>query len=93
MQRLFSLPRESNQEVLMDKLFPNNEHTVERVIRVALGLGLLSLTVVGPHTLWGLAGLVPLATGLIGSCPAYTLLGLSTKGRKGGGSTQAHSTS
>ena len=75
----------------MDKLFPTNEHTVDRVVRIALGLGVLSLTVLGPHTLWGLAGLVPLATGLIGSCPAYTLLGLSTKGRKGSGSTEAPS--
>ena len=77
----------------MDKLFPNNEHTVERVIRIALGLGLLSLAVVGPHTLWGLAGLLPLTTGLVGSCPAYTLLGISTKGRKNGGSAQAPSAS
>jgi len=60
------------------KIFPRNEHTVERVIRVALGLGLLSLVVVGPRTLWGLIGVVPLATGLLGSCPLYTVLGVST---------------
>ncbi len=47
-------------------------------MRVVLGLVLLSLVFVGPHTLWGLVGLVPLATGLMGSCPLYTLLGLST---------------
>ena len=59
-------------------LFPRNEHKVERAIRVALGVGLLSLTVVGPETLWGLLGIVPLVTGLTGSCPVYTLLGVST---------------
>lgn len=59
-------------------LFPNNEHKVERVVRVLLGVGLLSLTVVGPQTPWGLIGMVPLATGLIGSCPLYTLLGIGT---------------
>ena len=59
-------------------IFPRNEHTVERVLRVVLGLGLLSLVVVGPQTLWGLVGIVPLATGLLGSCPLYTLLGVST---------------
>lgn len=60
------------------RIFPRNEHTVERVVRVALGLGLLSMVFVGPQTLWGLVGIVPLATGLMGSCPAYTLLGVST---------------
>ena len=62
----------------MTHLLPSNEHRIDRIVRVAMGLGLLSLTVVGPHTLWGLVGLVPLATGLIGSCPMYSLFGLST---------------
>ena len=59
-------------------LFPHNEHTIERVIRVVAGVLLLSLVFVGPQTLVGLVGLVPLATGLVGSCPIYTLLGVST---------------
>ena len=66
----------------MDKFFPNNEATFERVARVLLGVGVLSLTVVGPHTMWGLLGAVPLLTGLIGSCPVYTLLGVGTKSAK-----------
>ncbi len=57
-----------------------NEGTIDRAVRIALGLGLLSLTVVGPHTLWGLVGLLPLATGALGFCPAYKLIGLNTKG-------------
>lgn len=57
---------------------PRNEHTVERVIRVVVGLALLSIVFVGPKTLWGLIGLVPLATGALGSCPLYTLFGFST---------------
>jgi hypothetical protein len=63
---------------MRSKLFPRNEHPAERGLRVAAGLGILSLTVVGPQTMWGLLGIVPLATGLLGSCPAYTLLGVST---------------
>ena len=59
---------------MMNKLFPRNE----RAIRIALGLGILSLVFVGPQTLWGLLGLVPLMTGLVGSCPMYTLLGINT---------------
>ena len=62
----------------MDKLFPRNEATIERVLRVVVGLGILSLTVVGPKTMWGLIGLVPVLTGLIGSCPLYTVFGFST---------------
>lgn len=60
------------------KLLPKNEHAIERVVRVAVGLTLLALTFVGPKTAWGWLGLVPLATGLLGSCPLYTLFGVST---------------
>jgi hypothetical protein len=63
---------------MLAKLFPKNEHTIERVIRVVAGLGILSLVFVGPQTMLGLLGLVPLVTGLIGSCPIYTVLGFST---------------
>jgi Protein of unknown function (DUF2892) len=59
-------------------LFPRNEGTLDRTLRVVAGLALLSLVFVGPKTMWGLVGLVPLFTGLIGSCPVYTLLGLRT---------------
>jgi hypothetical protein len=62
----------------MANLLPTNEHPVERVLRVILGLGVLSLVFVGPKTPWGYLGIVPLATGLLGSCPLYTLFGWST---------------
>jgi len=55
-----------------------NEGTLDRAVRVVIGLALLSLTVVGPRTLWGLVGLVPLGTGLLGVCPVYSILGIST---------------
>jgi hypothetical protein len=63
--------------------FARNEHKVERIARVVLGLGLLSLVVMGPRTMWGLIGLVPLVTGLVGTCPLYSLLGFSTCPRDG----------
>ena len=62
----------------MNALLRRNEGTIDRALRVLLGLGLLSLVFVGPHTFWGLVGIVPLLTGLVGSCPLYSLLGLST---------------
>ncbi len=55
-----------------------NEGTIDRAVRIVLGIALLSLTVVGPHTMLGLAGILPLATGLVGFCPLYRVLGLST---------------
>jgi hypothetical protein len=64
--------------------FARNEHTVERVARVILGLGLLSLVFVGPRTYWGLVGLLPLVTGMMGTCPLYSVLGFSTCPRDDG---------
>lgn len=55
-----------------------NEASIDRILRVALGLALLLLVFVGPHTLWGLVGVVPLATGLAGFCPLYKVLGIDT---------------
>lgn len=55
-----------------------NESNLDRGLRIILGLVLLSLVFVGPQTLWGLIGLVPLVTGLLGSCPVYSVLGIST---------------
>lgn len=55
-----------------------NEAGWDRVARVVLGLALLSLTVVGPKSLWGLIGLVPLFTGAVGFCPLYRVFNFST---------------
>jgi hypothetical protein len=63
---------------MFEKIFPRNEHDVERGLRVLVGLGLLSIAFVGPKTPWGFLGIIPIATGLLGSCPLYTLLGFST---------------
>ncbi len=71
-------PTASGPAAMLSKLLPANEHPLERALRVLLGLGLLSLVFLGPKTPWGWIGLVPLATGLLGSCPLYTLLGIST---------------
>jgi hypothetical protein len=48
---------------------------VMRGVRVAIGLGLLSITVIGPQTPWGYLGIVPLAAGLTGACPVSRLFG------------------
>jgi hypothetical protein len=50
----------------------------DRIARIVVGLVLLSLVVIGPKSLWGLVGLVPLATGLMRFCPVYPLFGISS---------------
>jgi hypothetical protein len=58
---------------------PSNVGAVDRLVRIVLGLGVLGLVFFGPKTSWGWVGLVPLATGLVGTCPLYTLIGISTR--------------
>lgn len=55
-----------------------NEGTIDRALRIIVGLVLLGLAYTGTVGVWGWIGVVPLATGLIGWCPAYTLLGINT---------------
>jgi hypothetical protein len=59
-----------------------NEGTFDRVLRVVLGLAVLSLVFFGPQTPWGWLGLVPLITGFVGWCPLYAMLRLNTCGKK-----------
>lgn len=53
---------------------------VDKVARIVVGAGLLSLVVFleGNARWWGLVGLVPLLTGIFNFCPAYALLGIRT---------------
>ena len=55
-----------------------NVHNIERVIRVIVGLAVISLVFIGPQSPWGWLGLIPLATGIMGWCPPYALFGIST---------------
>lgn len=55
-----------------------NEGILDRVVRVVLGILVLSLVFIGPKSLLGLLGLIPIVTGLVGFCPLYRLIGLST---------------
>ena len=61
-----------------------NVGTVDRIIRVILGLGLLALVFVGPQSAWGYVGIVPLLTAFIGNCPAYSIFGISSCATHGG---------
>jgi Protein of unknown function (DUF2892) len=63
---------------LQEQDMKTNEGTIDRVLRVLAGLVLIALTLTGTIGVWGWIGVVPIATGLIGWCPAYTLLGINT---------------
>lgn len=55
-----------------------NVGAIDRVVRILLGAALIAMTLMGTIGVWGWIGLVPLLTALVGFCPAYKLLGLST---------------
>ncbi len=55
-----------------------NEGSLDRILRIVVGIGLISLVFIGPQTPWGWIGVVPLLTGLIGWCPIYSLFGFRT---------------
>jgi len=55
-----------------------NVGTLDRILRVVVGLAVISLVFIGPKTPWGWVGLIPLATAAFRFCPLYTLLGIRT---------------
>jgi len=65
---------------LKESLMKANVGGIDKVLRIVVGLGVLSLLVIleGSARWWGLIGIVPLGTALLGWCPAYTLLGINT---------------
>ena len=58
--------------------FTKNVGTIDRAVRAIVGIALIALTLTGQLGVWGWIGIVPLATALIGWCPAYTLFGIKT---------------
>jgi hypothetical protein len=63
---------------MIARLLTQNVSLLDRIVRLALGTALLSLTVFGPRTSWGLIGLYPFVTAVIGICPIYKALGFDS---------------
>ena len=62
-------------------MFKTNEGSLDRGLRILVGLALLAAFFVYPEAswrYWTLIGVVPLLTGLVGSCPLYSILVVST---------------
>lgn len=58
----------------------NNVGSVDRVVRVFIGLALLAFAVysVQPYAWLGYIGIVPILTAIFGTCPLYSMIGVST---------------
>jgi hypothetical protein len=63
-------------------VFKVNVGSTDRIIRIVIGLVLITLVFVGPKTAWGWIGLIPLATGVLRTCPAYSMIGVNTSKSK-----------
>jgi hypothetical protein len=55
-----------------------NIGNAERIVRIVIGIAVLSLAFVGPRAQWAYLGIFPILSGVIGWCPPYALLGIST---------------
>jgi hypothetical protein len=55
-----------------------NVGSIDRLLRIIIGITLIGLVFIGPKTAWGWIGIIPLITGLARRCPAYGLIGLNT---------------
>ena len=55
-----------------------NVGNMDRALRIIVGVVLITLAATGIFAPWGWIGVIPLVTGLIKSCPLYTVLGMNT---------------
>jgi hypothetical protein len=55
-----------------------NVGSIDRAIRIMLGVGLIAATLMGAIGPWGWLGLIPLATGVFRFCPVYLPFGIHT---------------
>jgi uncharacterized membrane protein HdeD (DUF308 family) len=63
----------------MGSLFSSNTGKVDRIIRIIVGILLIGNVFTGLQTPIGWIGVVLLVTGIFGTCPVYSLLGINTK--------------
>lgn len=61
----------------------SNMGTIDRGLRILVGIVLIGLTLAGTIGVWGWVGVVPLLTGSLGLCPLYSILGINTACKKG----------
>ena len=76
------MPRKQGRSKGIKTMFTTNVGGIDRILRIVVGLALLVWFFVDQGTgFWHFAkliGIVPLATGLLSTCPVYSILGIST---------------
>lgn len=60
----------------------NNMGSIDRSVRIIVGLVLVGLALTGSVGWWGWLGVVPIVTGALGNCPLYSIIGVNTCGTK-----------
>lgn len=63
-------------------MFKTNVGSFDRLLRIVVGITLIALVFIGPKTPWGWLGLIPLLTGLLSTCPLYSVLGITSRRRR-----------
>ena len=63
-------------------MFKQNEGSIDRGLRIVVGIALVAAAASGTLGPWAWLGLIPLATGIVGNCPIYRLLGINTCPRR-----------
>lgn len=63
-------------------MFTSNVNSIDRILRIVIGLVLISLVFIGPKTPWGYAGIILVITAFMNFCPLYAILGISTHSKK-----------
>lgn len=59
-------------------MFANNVGNIDRIVRIVLGLALIAAGFYFQSLIIGLIAIIPLGTALLGTCPIYSIFGLST---------------
>lgn len=62
-------------------MFTSNVNSIDRILRIVIGLILISLVFIGPKTPWGYAGIILVVTAFLNFCPLYAVLGISTRSK------------
>ncbi|MEY2777803.1 MAG: hypothetical protein RLY30_1901 [Pseudomonadota bacterium] len=59
-------------------MFQKNMGSIDRILRIIIGIALVAAAATGTLGAWAFIGVVPIVTAALGSCPAYSLIGLRT---------------
>jgi len=60
-------------------MYPNLG-SLDRTVRILIGIAVLAFVWIGPKTPWAILGLIPLVEGLVGYCPLFALFRISSCG-------------